>query len=226
MADIDTKLIGQIISSIPYDQAFGAPLSAAIDAQSKAAESALNFILKVGFEKDKDGLQKTRYAEFEFDETKNDGQKQTRRLKIPLILLINIPQLEITEGVISFDLEISQNASVSDKIDAGGEVGGNVGWGPFSLSFKAKASYSRESTRKTDTRAKQHVEMTVKQSQPPEALNVMMEIMRDAALGSASGKSLQDKTHYIPSPNTDDTADTVPETDATDDKVPETDKVD
>lgn len=200
MADIDTGLIGKIISSIPYDQAFGAPLSAAIDAQSKAAESALNFILKVGFEKDKDGLQKTRYAEFEFEETKNDGVKQTRRLKIPLILLINIPQLEITEGVISFDLEISQNATVSDKADVGGEATGKIGWGPFSLSFKAKASYSRESTRKTDTRAKQHVQMTVKQAEPPEALNVMMEIMREAALGATAGKSLDDKSGALPAP--------------------------
>ena len=190
MADIDTKLIGQIISSIPYDQAFGAPLSAAIDAQEKACNSSLNFILNVAFEPaDKDGLQKTRYAEFEFEETNGNGEKNLRKLRIPLLTLLRIPQLEIERGVISFDLEISQNAEVKDSVSAGGEAEGKIGWGIFSLSFKAKASYSRESTRKTDTRAKQHVEMTIKQAEPPEAVNVMMEIMREAALGSHSGKS-------------------------------------
>ena len=73
MADIDPKLIGQIISSIPYDQAFGAPLAAAIDAQTKAAKSSLDFIMSVGFEKDENGLQKTRYAEFQFEESDNSG---------------------------------------------------------------------------------------------------------------------------------------------------------
>ena len=61
MADIDPSLIGKVISAIPYDQAFGAPLAAAIDAQTKAANSALNFILNVGFEADADGVKKTRY---------------------------------------------------------------------------------------------------------------------------------------------------------------------
>ena len=200
MADIDTKLIGQIISSIPYDQAFGAPLSAAIDAQTKAARSALDFILTVGFFKDKDGVQKTNYAEFTFEETKGDGSKQSRTLKIPLILLINIPQLEITEGIISFDLEISQNAETKENIAAGGEVEGRVGWGPFSLSFKARASYSRESTRKTDTRAKQHVQMTVKQAEPPEAMSVLMEIMREACLGSTAGVSPASLPKLAPAP--------------------------
>ncbi len=189
MADIDTKLIGQIISSIPYDQAFGAPLAAAIDAQTKAAKSSLDFILNVGFTEDKNGQRVPNYAAFEFEEKNGAGVVKTRTLKIPLILLTNIPQLEITEGRISFDLEISQNAETKENIGAGGETEGKVGWGPFSLSFKAKASYSKESTRKTDTRAKQHVEMLVKQAEPPEAVSVLMEIMREAALGSTAGNA-------------------------------------
>lgn len=211
MADIDPDLIGKIISSIPYDQAFGAPLDAAIGAQTRAANSALNFLLNVGFTKDRNGLQKTNYAEFEFEEIKGDGSKEVRKLKIPLILLINIPQLEITEGVVSFDLEVSQTAEHKDNVEAGGELEGKVGWGPFSVSLKARASYAQSNTRKTDTRAKQHVSMTVKQADPPEALNVMMEIMREACLGSSSGKTakaLADKSGgTLPPPVTDPVTD-------------------
>ena len=191
MADLDPKLIGQIISSIPYDQAFGAPLAAAIDAQTKAAKSSLDFILSVGFEKDENDLQKTRYAEFQFEESDNSGTVKKRSLRVPLILLINIPQLEIHEGEISFDLEISQAATMKDNVAAAGELSGKVGWGPFSLSFKAKASYNKERTRSTDTRAKQHILMRVKQAEPPEALNLLLEIMRESALGPASGKTIE-----------------------------------
>ena len=110
---------------------------------------------------------------------------------MPLLLLVNIPQLEITEGEISFDLEISQNATMKDKIAAEGSLEGKIGWGPFSLGFKAKASYDKERTRSTDTRAKQHVLMKVAQAKPPEALNILLEIMREAALGPASGKTIE-----------------------------------
>lgn len=196
MADIDTNLIGQIITSIPYSEAFGSPLAAAIDAQTKAAKSSLDFILNVGFTKitNADGVevQQTNYAEFSFEEKNEDGTQRKRTLKVPLILLINIPQLEIYEGEISFDLEISQSATMKDKISAEGELEGKVGWGPFSLSLKAKASYDKERTRATDTRAKQHILMRVKQAEPPEALNVMLEIMKNAALGVDSGKSLKE----------------------------------
>ena len=192
MADIDPKLIGQIISSIPYDQAFGAPLQAAIEAQTHAAKSALDFILAVGFttERDAEGreIRKTNYAEFQFERSSGNAiEKQS--LRVPLILLVNIPQLEITEGEVSFDLEISQNATMKDKVAAEGELEGKVGWGPFSVSLKAKASYDKERTRSTDTRAKQHVLMKVGQAKPPEALSVLMDIMREAALGPAAGVS-------------------------------------
>ena len=189
MADIDPKLIGQIISSIPYDQAFGAPLAAAIDAQTKAAKSSLDFILAVGFKEDEQGVKQTNYAEFQFEEKDESGVVKSRSLRVPLILLINIPQLEISEGEISFDLEISQTATMKDKVAAEGELEGKIGWGPFSLGLKAKASYDKERTRSTDTRAKQHVLMKVVQAQPPEALNVMLEIMKNAALGAESGRN-------------------------------------
>ena len=215
MADIDTKLIGQIISSIPYGEAFGSPLASAIEAQSKAAQSCLDFILNVGFTTDKDGKRTTNYAEFEFEEVRGDGSKESRRLRIPLILLLNLPQLEIDSGVITFDLEISQSAEAKENINAGGEAEGKIGWGPFSLSLKAKASYAKESTRKTDTRAKQHVELHLKQAEPPEALSVMLEVMREAALGAASGRApdaLPDKTPgtVTPTPTPDPTPDPAP----------------
>ena len=191
MADIDTGLIGQIISSIPYDQAFGGPLQAAIEAQTKAAKSSLDFIMNVGFTTNKDGIKETTYAEMVYSEQKPNGEQTSKTLRMPLITLFNIPQIEIYEGEVSFDLEISQNATMKDCVAAEGELEGKVGWGPFSVSLKAKASYNKERTRSTDTRAKQHVIMKLRQSAMPEGLAIMLEIMRNAAVGVDSHPSVE-----------------------------------
>ena len=197
MADIDTGLIGQIISSIPYDQAFGGPLQAAIEAQTRAAKSSLDFILNVGFTTDENGIKQTQYAEMSYSEIMPDGTECSKTLKMPIITLFNIPQIEITDGEVSFDLEISQNATMKDKVAAEGTLEGKVGWGPFSVSLKAKASYDKERTRSTDTRAKQHVLMKIKQAPMPEGLSIMLEIMRNAATGVDSGKSVESVTGIV-----------------------------
>ena len=190
MADdnIDKQLIGQVLSSIPYDQVFGAPARAMCDSEIALAKSQSDFILNVGFEKDENGVNKTRYAEFEFEEIDGNNQTKKRKLKIPLILILNMPTTQVTEGTVSFDLEISQSASVKETTAAEGEASASLGWGPFSVSFKAKASYHRECARSTDTRARQHVEMKMARCPPPEAVSLLMEIMREAALGASSGK--------------------------------------
>ena len=139
MADVDPSLIGKVISAIPYDQAFGAPLSAAIDAQVKAAKSALDFIITVGFTKNADGIQETKYAEFRYEEVDGEGKTQIRNLRVPFILLVNLPQLEISEGEISFDLEISQTASVKDHIGAEGSIEGKIGWGTVQSRINSKS---------------------------------------------------------------------------------------
>ena len=46
-----------------------------------------------------------------------------------------------------------------------------------------------ERTRKTDTRAKQHVELHAKQAEPPEAVNIILEMLRDASLGPGAGNA-------------------------------------
>ena len=200
MADIDPKLIGQIISSIPYDQAFGAPLQAMIEAQTKAAKSALDVVLNVGFLTDENGVRQTQYAEMVYSETKPNGETQSKSLRVPIITLFHLPQVMIESGAISFDLEISQQATMKDTVAVEGELAGKVGWGPFSVSLKAKASYNKERTRSTDTRAKQHVELTLKQAEMPEGLSIMLEIMRNAAVGVDSNKSIESLTPAIPAP--------------------------
>ena len=183
---IDPKLIGEVLKNIPYESIIAQPLKAAIESQAAAAKSALDFIMTVGFQTDENGVKKATYLEMEYEEENGKGEINTRRIKVPTICMVNIPQIEIDTGIITFSVEISQSASVSESVSAGGEGTAKLGWGPFSMSVTAKASYSKDNARKSDTRARQEVTLNLKQADPPEALNVILEIFREAALGTGN----------------------------------------
>lgn len=185
MADIDSELIGKIFHSVPYSEIIGAPLKAAMDAQIKQSRETADFILKVGFNDD-DGVKKAVNVAFEHKVTRSDGTEETEVVSMPLICMIPIPNMAIEDGKIILDVEVSQSAEVSEHIDAGGEGEARVGWGPFAVSVKAKASYSKDNTRKTDTRAKQHIELNIKQAPVPEGMNLVLETLRNSALEDRS----------------------------------------
>ena len=182
MADIDTGLIGKVFNSIPYGEVFGAPLAAAISAQEKASATTKNFILDVGFTTDSEGVRKAINVSFEHTVKKSDGTDSVETITLPLITIIPLPCLMIESGIITLDVEISQSAEVKENISASGEGEASVGWGPFKIALKAKASYSKESTRKTDTRAKQHIELKIAQCPLPEGMNLVLEQLRAGSL--------------------------------------------
>ncbi len=189
MADIDSKLIGQIVDSIDLGKSIAAQLAGVVEAQRESAESAMNFLLNVGFEEDPEtGKKKTINVSITYDEKDSNGDFKSRSLTVPQILLVNIPQIEIERATITWDLEVSQSAFVKDSGAFEGKGEGKLGWGIFSVGLSVKGSYSKEQTRKTDTRAKQHLEIIAKQAEPPEAVNMIMEILRNASMGASMPK--------------------------------------
>ena len=182
MSDLDPAFIGKVFSAIPYGEVIGSPLSAMIDAQVKASNSMAQFVLDVGFTEDENGVKRAVSVDFQHTVKHSNGQEMTETITLPLITIIPIPNMQITDGKITLDVEISSSAEFKDHIDAGGEGEGKIGWGPFSVSLKAKASYSKDNTRKTDTRAKQHVELNVGQCPPPEGLELLIERFRNNSL--------------------------------------------
>ena len=181
VSDIDPKFIGQVFTAIPYSEVIGSPLSAMIEAQEKASNAMARFIMSVGFS-EKDGVKHATSVDFQHSVKRSDGSEEIETITMPLITVIPVPNMQIIDGKISLDVEISSSAEFKENIEAGGELEGQVGWGPFSVSLKAKASYSKENTRKTDTRAKQHIELNVGQCPLPEGFNLIMERFRNNAL--------------------------------------------
>ena len=181
VSDIDPKFIGEVFTAIPYSEVIGSPLSAMIEAQEKASNAMARFIMSVGFS-EKDGVKHATSVDFQHSVKRSDGSEEIETITMPLITVIPVPNMQIIDGKISLDVEISSSAEFKENIEAGGELEGQVGWGPFSVSLKAKASYSKENTRKTDTRAKQHIELNVGQCPLPEGFNLIMERFRNNAL--------------------------------------------
>ena len=152
-----------------------------IEAQEKASNAMARFVLSVGFS-EQDGVKHAASVDFRHSVKRSDGSEEIETITMPLITVIPVPNMQIIDGKISLDVEISSSAEFKENIEAGGELEGQVGWGPFSVSLKAKASYSKENTRKTDTRAKQHIELNVGQCPLPEGFNLIMERFRNNAM--------------------------------------------
>ncbi len=189
MADIDNNLIGQTFSSIDYGQVIGAPLKAMSDNAIALCEATAEYIKRVGFAKNADGVEEAIMTQFARTHQHADGTTTKDIYELPFITYVPIPNIQLDSGTVMLDVEVSQSASMNEKIDAGGEAEGKIGWGPFSLSVKAKASYSKENTRKTDTRAKQHIELNYRQAGLPEGLELILETLRNSAVDPSSDKN-------------------------------------
>lgn len=180
---------------LPMDVLIGGPLTAACDSQVKLARATSDFIRMIGFMGDKDNpesLGAARTAHFKFDrpiELPSNDNKSTKpiisseavELEIPLLALVNVPNLSITTVDITFDMEVKSSFSVSAGVDAertvSAEAGG--GWGPFSAkaSVTGKVSAHAESTRKSDNSAKYHISVHAEDRGMPEGMSRVMDIL-------------------------------------------------
>ncbi len=181
MSQIDNELIGSVINAIPLDKMIAAPLDAMIKAQVSASKSYADFLMGVCIQGGKAVA-----IQFDYEETITDAEgvyKGTvaRKMQIPLIAAVTHPNIAIEEGNIEFELTISQQAMDTKSTEAGGEMAGKIGWGPFSLSLKGQVSHKSSQTRQTDTRARYAFNTRVARQAPPEALMRVIDFLTDTA---------------------------------------------
>lgn len=95
-----------IARAIEFGALVGGQLTALIEAEASAAEASSDYIEKVGFQKLEDGTLAPRMVNFEMERRGTDGKIRKHRLKIPVLTLVPIPLLTISEATIDFDLQI------------------------------------------------------------------------------------------------------------------------
>lgn len=199
-----TEITNQF-TGLPMDSLIGAPLLAACDAQLKLANSTATFINTVGFE-DKD-KNKVRTIDFKYqnktpkydDKGKITGYESTDMVvQTPLLSIVKIPSLSITDLNITFDMEVKTSEEEKTSDDKSGTLESEASFG--FLCFKAKVnvkgsiSSHKENSRKTDTSAKYHVELQAKDGGMTEGLSRVLDIIQNSITPVESNKLKADNS--------------------------------
>ncbi len=168
------SFISSQFASIPISQLIANPIKGACESQKILAYEFIDYVEMLAFNDDGS----TRLLQFNLDQTVTDsisGQVKTMPIKVkaPLLGLVPIPSLLIDEVTVNFTMDITTSAEDKSKQEASVEVKG----GYFGVSVTAKASASRESTRKTDQTAKYEVNVKAVQQPPAEGMNKLMDVM-------------------------------------------------
>lgn len=184
-----------LLNGIDYGAVIGAPLTAAVKAQVMAAQSTADFIQQVGFNA-KTG--EVNNVEFIYQ---RDGEMV--KLIVPLLSIVPIPALEITQVQINFKASINASASQASEnskstdVAAGLDGSAKVGFGPFSANVNFKASVSSKSASKATQDSRYSVEytqeigITAQQAGMPAGLATVLSILSNAATGTSVNGEVQ-----------------------------------
>lgn len=151
------------LSAIPFGSIIGGPLKACIEAQAMAAQASWNFIKEVGLNTNAEtGEKEAINVTFRF---LKDGRMA--QLNVPLLTIVPIPYIAITDIDIAFKANISASSSSvsenssSSSMDAG--VNGTAGLkvGPFHVDASFNANYSSKKDSKATQESKYSVEYTM-----------------------------------------------------------------
>lgn len=176
------------MGNIPYDEIIGAPLNAAVDANTRASETAADFILNVAFEEADDfsvfsDAKKPRYVEFNYrKETVDDTGSPTEeefQMRVPLLLLLHVPYFEVENVTIDFNVKLNsvRKTAISEESELGGGGGLFGGLGFFTVS----GSYQRTEKRSQEIQRTYHQSVHVEAGsiEPPEGVTRLLSVLEE-----------------------------------------------
>jgi len=185
--------IGEQFKGLDMKNLIGGPLTAAADASILLARSTASFINDVGFDAD----MKTRTALFKFtkQEPTADGNivAQELAIDVPLLAIVPIPNLQIDEVNILFDMEVKQCEKSESSTAASGSLSAKVGWGPISVFVRGSVSAHSSNTRSSDNSAKYHVDVRATNHGTPEGLARVLDMMAATVSPNILGSRLTDQ---------------------------------
>ncbi len=169
--------IGEQFAGLDMANLIGGPLSAAADASVLLAQSTADFINKVGF----DAEQNARKVAFSFQrmEPDVDGSinQSDMKVEVPLLAIVPIPNLQIDEVNILFDMEVKQCEKSEQSMDMGAKIEAGLQIGPFKVSVSGSVSAHSSNTRSSDNSAKYHVDVSATNHGTPEGLARILDMM-------------------------------------------------
>lgn len=184
--------IGQQFQGLPMDQLIGSPLSAAADASIRLANSTAEFINKVGF--DANGNVRNVAFKYEKRSMNDDGTSNLDEMKVdvPMLAIVPIPNLQVDEVNILFDMEVKQSERSETSVDVGATLTGTAKLGIISVSVSGSVSAHHGHTRSSDNSAKYHVDVRATNHGTPEGLARVLDMMAANVAPSLVGSTIKD----------------------------------
>lgn len=185
--------IGGQFAGLPIDMLIGAPLTAAARASILMANSTADFIDRVGF----DEKGKLRTADFMYQKRtmNDDGTSNLDELKVevPMLAITPIPNLQVDEVNVMFDMEVKQSERDSSETSASASTTVSRK-GLFAPSFSVSGSVSAHSThtRSTDNSAKYHVDVRATNHGTPEGLARVLDMLSANVAPALVSSTLKD----------------------------------
>lgn len=184
--------IGEQFAGLPMDQLIGSPLTAAADASIRLANSTADFINKVGF--DANGSVRNVAFKYEKRSMNEDGTSNLDEMKveIPMLAIVPIPNLQVDEVNILFDMEVKQSERSESSIDLGASLTGSLNLGIIKVSVTGSVSAHQSNTRSSDNSAKYHVDVRATNHGTPEGLARVLDMMAANVAPSLVGSTIKD----------------------------------
>ncbi len=192
--------IAEQFAGLDMEQLIGAPLSAAADASKQLADSTAEFINRVGF--GSDGKVRTVAFGYQKHSVNEDGTSNLDEMKVdvPMLAIVPIPNLQVDEVNILFDMEVKQSEKSESSTDMSGTVSGGLNLGIFKVKVTGSISSHSSNTRSSDNSAKYHVDVRATNHGIPEGLARVLDMMAanvapvlvDSSIKDGNGQSLSE----------------------------------
>lgn len=184
--------IAEQFAGLQMDQLIGSPLRAAADASTLLANSTADFINRVGF--DKEGKVRTVAFAYQKRSVNEDGTSNLDEMKVdvPMLAIVPIPNLQVDEVNILFDMEVKQSERSESSMDLGATVSGSLNLGIIKVNVTGSVSAHQSNTRSSDNSAKYHVDVRATNHGTPEGLARVLDMMAANVAPSLVGSTIQD----------------------------------
>jgi hypothetical protein len=188
-----TVALGQL-SNLPFKNLIGGPLNAAIEAQASAAQSTIEFVQAVGF-REVNGELDPIYVEFLFE----DSLGASRRVRVPLLLILPIPFIVIDTVDIQFKARIAASAgqaseSSEQTTSAARASAGFRFWGQrldVSASFSSKKDSKASQDSKYSIEYTMDVHVLASQAGIPQGMAEVLNILQEGVSNVPSQTQLR-----------------------------------
>jgi hypothetical protein len=138
------------LAAIPFGTLIGGPLTAAIEAQAKAAMTTVEFIRAIGFDEKGDLINVV------FKYKNGPEAEDLMELEVPLLTIVPIPFLRIENMDIHFKASLSQSTETketeSSSLGSEAKISGSAKYLFFKADMSASVSSKKDSSSTRDSR--------------------------------------------------------------------------